>query len=350
MRAVGIERLRAARRKHALVGTALAAALLAAVVVSVALGAMRLGFADTARVVAAKMLGSERLLERFRPNEIAVVWTIRLPRVLAAALCGAGLAVSGAVFQSLLGNPLADPYTLGISTGAAFGATGVIFLNVIYGLMLPVIPAAFGMALLTLLVVLTMARRGGGLSANTLVIAGMIISTILSSGISFLKKISGESVGAIVYWLMGSLTSKQWSDVALLSAVILPCTLLSCFAARDLNLLSLGDRTAQSLGVDTRRVRLVFLALGALMTAACVSVAGIIGFVGLIVPHMLRMWLTSDNRTLLPLSGLSGGLLLLLADNASRLLGKGDIPVGVLTTLLGGPFFIHLFLRRRQPA
>lgn len=346
----GIERLRRQRRRYAVTGLLLAAAALLLVAASAALGAMALPVHDTARILWGKLFGNAAALAPFADNKIAVVWAIRLPRVLSALLCGMGLSVAGAIFQSLLGNPLADPYTLGVSTGAAFGATAAIYCNVVYGLFVPVTPMAFLTALLALLAVLAIARRGGGFSAGTLVIAGMIVSTILSAGVSFLKKISGESVSAIVYWLMGSFSAKQWTDVALLAAVILPCIALACVGAQKLNLMSLGDRAAQALGIHPQRTRLVLLLAGALITAACVSTAGIIGFVGLIIPHMLRMWLTSDNRALLPLSALAGGLLLLLADDAARLLGNGDMPVGVLTTLLGGPFFIYLFLRGRQAA
>lgn len=339
--------LRRARRIRLSVGLSTFALLLIALVISVSLGAMALSFEDAVRIIAGNVLSRETWLAGYGKNEIAVIWAIRLPRVLSAALCGAGLAVSGAVFQSLLGNPLADPYTLGISTGAAFGATAVIYANVIYGMALPVTPVAFAMALITLLVVLSMATKNHGIQTDRLVIAGMIVSTILSAAISFLKKLSGESVGAIVYWLMGSITGKQWADVSLLFYVLMPCMALCLWGSGDLNLMSLGDQTAQALGVHTQRTRALFLCCGALMTAACVSTCGIIGFVGLIIPHMLRMWLTSDNRALLPISALLGGLLLLIADDVSRLVGTGDMPVGVLTTLLGGPFFIYLFLRRR---
>lgn len=184
--------------------------------------------------------------------------------------------------------------------------------------------------------------------SSSLVIAGIIVSAILSSGISCIKMMAGENVSAIVFWLMGSLASRTWRDVALIAPVVLIAGILAYIFADDLNVMTLGDETAKALGVDTKRVRLLYLLLGACVTAACVAVSGVIGFIGLVVPHILRFWLTSDNRSLLPLSALLGGFLLVLADNAARMLSAGEIPVGVLTTLLGGPFFIYVFLRRER--
>jgi iron complex transport system permease protein len=332
-------------KRAARIGAALMAAAVLALIVSVSLGDMRIPPGRVAEILWAKLSGTAEM-GGFKQNELAVVWEIRLPRVLLGFFVGAGLAAAGAIFQSLLGNPLADPYTLGVSTGAALGATAVIFLNVTYGMSLPPVPAALSTAVAALFVVILMAQRGGGLISSNLVIAGMIVSAILSSAISFLKMLAGENVSAIVYWLMGSLSGGTWADVRLLApAVVLGAAAALPFAG-DLNAMTLGDRAASALGVNVARTRLILLLAGSLITAVSVSVSGIIGFVGLIVPHMLRLAASSDNRRLLPLSFLAGGLLLMLADDAARLIGNGDIPVGVLTTLLGGPFFIRLFLRR----
>lgn len=342
-----MQNLIARRRRCLLFGLVLSALALSCAVAGVSLGAMRLSFGEVTRILLAKLRGGEAL-SAFAQNEVAVVLAIRLPRVLCGLLVGMGLAVAGAIFQSLLGNPLADPYTLGISTGAAFGAAGAIYLNVTFAQSIPVTPAAFAMAAVTLLAVVFLAERGGGMKAGNLVVAGMIVSAILSSAISFLKMLAGESVSAIVFWLMGSLSAKTWNDVWLLLFIVPPCALAACCLGADLNLMTLGERAAQGLGVDVKRARAAFMLLGALITAACVSVGGVIGFVGLIVPHMLRMGFASDNRVLLPLCAAGGALLLALADMAARLVGNGDVPVGVLTTLIGGPFFIYLFLRRRR--
>ncbi|MEG0766872.1 MAG: iron ABC transporter permease, partial [Clostridia bacterium] len=269
---------------------------------SVSQGAMQIAPLRVAQIILAKLTGNMEALSQWKLNEIAVVWEIRLPRVLAGFFVGAGLSAAGAIFQSLLGNPLADPYTLGVSTGAAFGATLMIFLNLTLGLSFSTVPTAFLMASLTLLLVLAMAERGGGLVASNLIIAGMIVSAILSSAIGFMKMLAGENVSAIVQWMMGSLSSKRWSELALLVPLVLAGVGVSFLYANDLNVMTMGDRAALALGVNVKRTRVILLLCGAMMTAACVSVSGIIGFVGLVVPHMLRMGISSDNRRLLPLS------------------------------------------------
>ncbi len=333
------------RRKHLLAGMAVAAAIAVAVLLLLGMGAMNLGMAKTMGILWGKLTGNGALLEAYRPNEIAVVWNIRLPRILCALFAGMGLAAGGTIFQSLLRNPLADPYTLGVSTGAAFGASLSMYLGLAYGARISAVASAFLFAFLTLAIVILIAQKGGGMLSSSLIISGIIVSSIFSSGISFLKMLSGENVSAIVFWLMGSFSSNTWMDVWTVAPVVLAGCILAFWFADDLNVLTMGDETALSLGVPVKRVRLFYLIIGSCMTAACVAVSGVIGFVGLVVPHILRFWLTSDNRVLLPLSALTGGLLLLLADSATRVFSTGEIPVGVLTTLIGGPFFIFVYLR-----
>ncbi len=344
----GIQKRKKNRCKYIWIAFGLLAVILLTLVLAVGIGAMQIGFGESLRILWLKLTGNA--LGDVKANAIAVVWEIRLPRVLCGFFVGMGLAVAGAVFQSLLGNPLADPYTLGVSTGAAFGATLAILLNILFALSLSTSTFAFSFAFLTLIIVLFIAKRSGGYTTNSLIIAGIIIGAIMSAGISFIKMTAGEDVSAIVFWIMGSLVSRQWSDVLLVMPVVLIAATIAYAFANDLNIMTLGDDVAQSLGVNTERIRLLYLITGSCLTAACVSVSGVIGFVGLIVPHLLRMWLTADNRVLIPLAGLLGGLLLMLADNATRLLSSGEIPVGVLTTLLGGPFFLFVFSKqpRRQ--
>lgn len=338
------------RKKAFILALIFIASLIALLLYGVNAGAMAISAKESARIILSRITGDERLLAGIKDNAAAVVWLIRLPRILCGMLVGMALGMSGVIFQAVLQNPMADPYTMGVSTGAAFGASLALFLNMTYALSLPVTPTGLLFALVTLRVVIRLASRGRGLVTGNMIIAGMIVSAIFSSGISFLKILSGENVGAIVLWLMGSLSSKSWADVALLAPIVLICAALSIWFSDRLNILSLGERQALSLGVNVRRSRLLFLVLGALMTAACVSVCGIIGFVGLIVPHMLRFWISADNRLLMPLCGLSGALLLALSDSFARLIGQGNVPVGVLTTLLGGPFFIYIFIRRQGGA
>ena len=308
-------------------------------------GAMQLAPNRVAGIVWAKLSGNSQQLAAFRPNEIAVVWDIRLPRILCSFFVGVGLAVAGAIFQSLLRNPLADPYTLGVSTGAAFGASVAIYLNISFAILLPVSLFAVLFAFLTLAVVIAVAQKSGGLYSSSLVISGIIASSFLSAGISVIKMLAGENVSAIVFWLMGSFSARGWQDVLLVAPVVIVCGALAWFFADDLDIMTLGDAAATALGISTASTRLGYLILASTITACCVSVSGVIGFVGLVVPHLLRMHTGGGNRVLLPFSGLLGGILLALADTATRLLSGSEIPVGALTTLLGGPFFIYVFLR-----
>jgi len=276
----------------------------------------------------------------------AVILEIRLPRILTAVLVGAGLATAGAVFQGLLMNPLADPYTLGVSTGAAFGASLAIFFGIFLpgGLGMLTVPLfALAGALLALGAVYGLALVNGTLAVTNLILSGVIVSAILSAAISFLKSMSGEGVGSIVFWLMGSFASRGWHHVFLCLLPVLAGLLICCYYADDLNVLSLGSNAARQLGVDDGKVITILLVTSSLITAACVSVSGIVGFVGLIVPHLMRMLVGPDHRILIPVSAVGGALLLSGADTVARNLLATEIPVGVLTTLLGGPFFCYIF-------
>ncbi len=327
-------------------GLILAAVTVVLLIFSLAMGAMEIRPDTIIRILAGKISGKSEILESIKANQIAVVWEIRLPRILCGLFVGSGLAISGCIFQSLLRNPLADPYTIGVSTGAAFGASLAILLNITFGFFLSSTAFAFTFAFFTLVLVILIAQKGGGMFTSNLILSGIIISSILSSGISFIKMIAGENVSAIVFWLMGSLPSRQWSDIRLVAPVVLIGGLIAWIFADDLNIMVLGDESAQTLGVNTQRTRLIYLIIGSAITAACVSVSGIIGFVGLIVPHILRFWTTGNNRILIPLSAVTGSLILCLADNTVRLISNSEIPVGVLTTLIGGPFFIYIFLKK----
>ena len=336
------------RRKCRLLILCFAALVPLVCVFALGLGVMRIPPLSIARILAGKLAGIPALYQGVAPPAVAVVWELRFPRVICALFTGASLAVAGVIFQAILQNHLADPYTIGVSTGAAFGASLAVFLNIAASRFFSVPLMALCFAGFTLLAVLAVAERGNGLAAANLIMAGIIVSAIFQAGISFLKMLSGENVGAIVFWLMGSLSARGWKDAALLAPVSAAAIGVAIIFSENLNILSLGEREAESLGVNTKRVRLLFLLLGAGITAVSVSVAGIIGFVGLVVPHILRFAVTSDNRYLTPLAALSGGLLLCAADNMARLIGTGEIPVGVLTTLLGGPFFIYLFIKKKR--
>jgi iron complex transport system permease protein len=326
----------------------LTALLFTAMITAATMGYIAIPPADVLKAVAAALTGNAQLLEGVNELFPVVVVDVRLPRILSATLVGSGLALSGAVFQGILLNPLADPYTLGVSAGAAFGASVAILLNI--GLMgaysVPLF--AFCGAVATLFFVIYLSASGEGLSSNNLILSGIIVAAILSAGISFLKYVADEQVSVIIFWLMGSFGSKTWLDVGLAFVFVSIGLLVCVFFARDLNLMSLGARTAASLGVDTRRVPLILLVTASLVAGVCVSISGIIGFVGLLVPHMVRFITGPDNRRLIPVSLLVGAILLLTADTITRAVLPAEIPIGVLTALIGGPFFCYIFRKRQK--
>ena len=335
-------------QSHSRLVTILLALVLAAIItLSAGMGYMKIAWLDVVRVVGGSLTGSPSLTAGLDELTRVIVMDVRLPRILTAALVGGGLAMCGVVFQGILLNPLADPYTLGVSAGAAFGAALALLMNLTAASIYSVPACAFIGATVTLIMVIYLSSSAGGANANNLILSGIIVAAILSAGISFLKFVADEQVSVIIFWLMGSFASKTWTDVALTAGFLVVGTTVFVFYARDLNLLSLGRRAASSLGVDARRVPWILLVAASLVAAACVAVSGIIGFVGLLVPHMMRAVVGPDNRRLLPLSLLGGAILLLGADTLTRAVLPHEIPIGVLTALIGGPFFCYLF-RRRQ--
>ena len=329
-------------------GICLLVLLPASMVVAATMGYMKVPAAEVLQVIVQRISGRPAALD---PVVTAVVADVRLPRILAAVLVGGVLAVCGAVFQAILLNPLADPYTLGISSGAAFGASLVIVLQV-FGLALPSgvsIPLfAFFGSLGTLMGVLALASGDRRLSSTSLILSGVIVAAILSAAIGFLKFLADEQVGIIIFWLMGSLSGVSWANILVLVPVALAGLGICLAHGRDLNIMATGERAAATLGVNTVRLRWILLVTCSLMTAVCVSVSGIIGFVGLIIPHLLRHLIGPDNRWLIGLSFLGGGLLLLFADTLTRAVLPSEVPIGVLTALIGGPFFCFIFKKRQR--
>lgn len=325
--------------------------LLAGVLFCLIVGATGMGFIaipvpDVLSVMTHALWGTDA--SKLDPLFINVVTDVRLPRILTSAAVGFGLAVSGAVFQGILLNPLADPFTLGVSSGAALGASLVLLLGLSLAGPSTVCVFAFAGAMLTLLAVMAIAGRDSSLSPTSLILSGVIVSAILSAGISFIKYMADERVSVIIFWLMGSFASRTWTDVLFTAVIGLSGFLVCMFFARDLNVMSMGDRSARSLGVETGRVRLALLTTATLISAACVSVSGIIGFVGLMVPHLMRFLTGPDNRLLIPASGLCGAILLLAADTLTRAILPQEVPIGVLTALMGGPVFCIIFRRRNM--
>lgn len=324
--------------------------LCTAIIMATGMGFLKITALEVIEILSSQLLGQDPIA--INPTFPFVVMEVRLPRILTSALVGGGLAVAGAVFQAILLNPLADPYTLGISSGAAFGASLAIILT-IFGIVIPPwlsIPVfAFLGAMATLVGVFSLASTDNQLSSNTLILSGVIIAAILSAGIGFIKYLADEQVSIIIFWLMGSFVGRTWGDVVTTAVVVFPGVLFTLYFARDLNIMALGERTASTIGVDSGRVKKMLLVCASLITAICVSVSGIIGFIGLIIPHLLRMIVGPDNRVLLPACFFGGATLLLGADTITRAWLPSEIPIGVLTSLIGGPFFCYIF-RKKQLA
>ncbi len=330
-------------RSQLLILAASAAALAAVIVVAIAVGSVTVT-PDVVVSAVRKGLAGERL----RPLE-TVVWQLRFPRVLLAGLVGAGLALAGAVFQGVFRNPLADPYLIGTASGAGFGAVLVMSLGasapVLAGLGAPA--AAFVCALATVLLVVFLARVGGALPTVRLVLAGVVISSLFTAGTSFLLVAAREQAGGILAWLLGGFGFSTWRQVGLMAAVALPALALVGAFSRALDLLQLGEEGAALLGLGVERTKLLLLGVATLVTAAAVSVAGIIGFVGLVVPHAARLALGRPHGRLLPVATLWGAGFMILADLLARqVIAPVEVPVGIVTAIVGGPFFLWLLKGR----
>ncbi|PJJ71712.1 iron complex transport system permease protein [Diaminobutyricimonas aerilata] len=279
----------------------------------------------------------------------AIVWELRLPRVLTAAAVGAGLAIAGAVMQALTRNQLADPYLLGLSSGASLGAVAVLLLGIT--VLLPV--AAFAGAALALVATLALANTSGRLSPSRTVLAGVAVSALAGAVTSFVIfwTATGDSYREILGWLLGSLSGARWPAAAIAGVAVLAVGVPLILAGRRLDAFAFGDVSAASLGVDVHRTRWVLLGATALLTGALVSVSGSIGFVGLVLPHAVRLAVGPGHRALLPLSALVGAVFLIWADTLARtVFDPRELPVGIVTALIGGPVFALLLARRRVAA
>ncbi len=287
------------------------------------------------------------------PTWETVLFQIRLPRVILAGLVGAALAPAGAVYQGLFRNPLADPYLIGVSSGAGLGATLAIFLSVRFSWigLNAVSIFAFGGALGATAVIYSLARVGGKTPITTLLLAGVAVGAFLSSITTYLM-FKGQDAFHTVHvlsWLMGSFSLSNWQQVRLLLPYLLLGLAIIYVNARPLNVLQLDEEQAQQLGLNVEFTKLILVAAASLITAAAVSVSGIIGFVGLIVPHIVRLVWGPDHRFLLPMATIVGGIFMILADSLARtLLSPSELPVGVITALCGAPFFLYLLRQKKK--
>jgi iron complex transport system permease protein len=280
-----------------------------------------------------------------------IVMEIRFPRVFLAGLVGASLAISGAAFQGLLKNPLADPYTLGVSSGASVGAVCVIFFGIAIpafgSFTLPLFSISFGF--ITIVVVLLFARMvQRTMSVETIILTGIIFSSFLGSLISLMIALTGEELRQIITWLLGSVSMRGWDYVKMIIPFFIIGTILLLINGHELNALSFGEERAQHLGVNVQRRKFLIMIAASILTGAAVAVSGTIGFVGLVIPHLTRLLYGTDHKHLLPLSMINGGSFLILADLAARtIIAPTQLPIGVLTALIGAPVFAVILFRQR---
>ena len=281
-----------------------------------------------------------------------ILWKIRMPRVVLAGLVGASLAIAGAAFQGLLKNPLADPYTLGVSSGASVGAVMTLF----FGLSIPVVGIytlpIFSMigAVTTMVAVMSFARLvDRSLKMETLILTGVIFSSFLGSLVSLMVALTGEELRQIIGWLLGSVSMRGWPYVQMIAPFVVIGSVMLWTQRRELNALLYGEERAKHLGVNVKRSKYLILAGGSMLTGAAVAVSGTIGFVGLVVPHMTRMIWGSDHRHLLPLSFINGATLLIICDLVARtIIMPRELPIGVITAFIGAPVFSYIFYKQRR--
>ena len=277
-----------------------------------------------------------------------IFWNLRMPRIVLSALVGASLSVCGAAYQSVFRNPLTDPYVLGISSGASLGAAIAILLG-LEAYLLGVGACALVSGLLTILVIYRIASIGNRMHTTTLLLTGVCITFLMSALISFLMVLRQDKMYSIIFWTMGSFASASWTDVAIVAPVVAVGIGVVLYHCRDLNLLLAGSETAKSLGVEVERVKKVLLLATTLMVAFCVSTCGVIGFVGLVVPHCIRLVSGPDDRRIVPYAIVVGALFLLMCDTMARtLLMPAELPVGSLTALVGAPLFIYLLYKNKK--
>lgn len=320
---------------------AMAAGLVLSMLITLNIGAVSMPF-DTIIDV---LLGGGNKFQR------SIIMDTRLPRIILAALVGAALAVAGAAMQGVFRNPMASPYVLGISAGAAFGAslaivTGISWLSG----QLAVPSMAFLFCFLTLLLVYSISRtKGGFVPVETLLLAGIAVGAFFNALVSLMKYFAGEELSAIVFWMMGGLWQARWEDVAISLPMIVLGSAILWLMSRDLNTMMVGEEHALHLGLNVNGVRLIILLAASLVTAAAVAVSGIIGFVGLVVPHVVRLLVGPDHRILIPVSLLGGAIFMVWMDTLARtIILPAELPVGIITALLGAPFFVYLIISRRR--
>jgi iron complex transport system permease protein len=319
-------------------------------IVAAGLGTVAIEALDIVAIFGHKLFGMI-LPKDLSANMVSIFWTIRLPRAVAAFLVGGALAVTGTVMQSVLRNPLASSYTLGVSSGASLGVA----LMVIFGMTipflgkfsLPMIGFLFGLG--TVLLAISMAMQlDKSLENQTIILIGMVLSLFVSSLLTILIVLSKEHLEQIIFWQMGSFSAIKWGHVFVLFVIIVPGILFLMYFAQELDIMTFGEEQAISVGIDMRRMKIVLITASALLTGTAVAFVGIIGFIDLIAPHVVRKIYGASHRIVLPMSALFGGAFMTIADLVSRtIISPSELPIGAVTTLIGAPFFAYVYFNRR---
>lgn len=327
--------------------------LVLCIVISASFGSADITVTDSLKIIASKIpfVGKYMNISKIADVYLTIVWQIRMPRILLAGLVGCGLSVVGAAYQGLFRNPLADPHILGVSSGAALGATiamlsgiGVQFLSL--GM---IGSCAFVGALLTAFVVYQLSCVGNKLPVVNILLTGIAVSTMLSSVIAFLMTFHHDKIEKVYLWTMGSFSASTWDRVCFLAIITAICCGVIILFSSELDVITTGNDTAESLGINTAKIKKILIIAASLQVAACVSVSGIIGFVGLVIPHCIRLISGPRHKVLLPLSCLGGAIFMIICDTISRIAAApSEIPVGVITAILGTPYFIFLLQRNKR--
>jgi iron complex transport system permease protein len=306
---------------------------------------------DIFNIILYKIFGAE-LSEHIRPSEVAIVWNLRLPRALLAFIAGGALSVSGAVMQSALRNPLASSYTLGVSSGASLGACIVILYGAVVPFAavftLPLMGFVFGLATILFSVALA-SRLDGQMQNNTIILVGMVFSLFVNAITTLMSALSREHMQRLIFWQMGSFSMKDWSAILILAPIITIGTIIVARYSRELDMMTFGEEQARTMGVDLKRVKWNLLVISAALTGSVIAFAGIIGFVDLVAPHIVRKIFGSAHRYVIPMSALFGGSFMVVCDLAARTaVSPNELPVGAVTAIIGAPFFAYIYFWRKN--
>lgn len=335
-------------RKRAVAFLALA---LLALALGIAIGSVGIAPAELWAILAHKLFG-RALPEGLSKTTVSILWTIRMPRAVMAFLVGASLAASGAVMQSVLRNPLASSYTLGVSSGASLMAAIVLTTGLTLpgfgGYTLPLFGFLGGLGTVFLAMGLSM-RFSKNLENQTIILVGMVLSLFVNALLTLITSMAGDRLKQLVYWQMGSFSGQSWANAGLVLPILLLSLLVLLRYSREMDLMTFGEEQALSAGVDLRPVKFILIAVSSLLTGTAVSLAGVIGFVDLIAPHIVRRFFGSSHRLLVPMSALFGGMFMVLADLAARtVLAPQELPVGAVTALIGAPFFAYIYFHKKK--